>query len=596
MKARLLIFATIAGLVVSVHAPILRAGFVWDDTALVLRDPLIRSWRLIPEGFQHFLFVDATPSNFFRPLQRLSYTLEYWAFAFRPAPYHVTNILLHIATASALFFFALALFELYNLSRKLRLVLAAIVAAAWAVHPIHSAVVDYVSGRADALAALFGFIGLYFAVRALAVKGRAGLIFHAIAGLAFLAASLSKESGLIFLGIWIILILLRRATSMFIPAGIAIAFVLTIYVTLRLQADPVSVPQLGRPAPLLVRPIIAVRALAEYSALALFPVNLHVERDVESHPWGFDPASLNATAWRELQTLAGITLFALLLVWTVRARIREPLVFLLLVFGAISYAPISGLFPLNATVAEHWIYVPSAFVLLAVAVQVSSLTRDGSKRLRTTAIVITVIWMAFVGLRTFFRAQDWKNQRTFLERTIAAGGNSARMIINLAGVEITAGNFDRAEALLTTALAKEPHQPFAVLNLAAVALHRKDFSKARNLINEALTHSISAARGHEMLAVLEKEESQKVDLMRLRLASRAAPPAWSVERHYVRALGATGHPEQAIAELQSVVKTDWYRAESWKLLQEYLTRSGRNSEAQEALRYAYAYDVHLREH
>jgi hypothetical protein len=30
-----------------VYWPAQRNGFVWDDTALVLRDPLIRSWRLI---------------------------------------------------------------------------------------------------------------------------------------------------------------------------------------------------------------------------------------------------------------------------------------------------------------------------------------------------------------------------------------------------------------------------------------------------------------------------------------------------------------------------------------------------------------------
>jgi hypothetical protein len=56
-----------------VYWPALRNGFVWDDTALVLRDPLIRSWRLIPEGFRHFLFLDATGSNFYRPIQRLSF-------------------------------------------------------------------------------------------------------------------------------------------------------------------------------------------------------------------------------------------------------------------------------------------------------------------------------------------------------------------------------------------------------------------------------------------------------------------------------------------------------------------------------------------
>jgi hypothetical protein len=35
-----------------VYWPAQRNEFVWDDTALVQRDPLIRSWRLIPEGFQ----------------------------------------------------------------------------------------------------------------------------------------------------------------------------------------------------------------------------------------------------------------------------------------------------------------------------------------------------------------------------------------------------------------------------------------------------------------------------------------------------------------------------------------------------------------
>ncbi|MDQ3115381.1 MAG: hypothetical protein M3Q86_02020, partial [Verrucomicrobiota bacterium] len=49
------------------YAPALRNGFVWDDHALILRDPLIRSWQLIGEGFTHFLFTDAAASDFYRP-------------------------------------------------------------------------------------------------------------------------------------------------------------------------------------------------------------------------------------------------------------------------------------------------------------------------------------------------------------------------------------------------------------------------------------------------------------------------------------------------------------------------------------------------
>src|SRR5919197_1554999 len=109
IAAVVLVFAVFA-----TYAPALRNGFVWDDTALILRDPLIRSWRLIPEGFNHFLFVDATASDFYRPIQRLTDTIEYAAFGFWTAPYHFTNIILHAAAALAFFFFAEELLALFD--------------------------------------------------------------------------------------------------------------------------------------------------------------------------------------------------------------------------------------------------------------------------------------------------------------------------------------------------------------------------------------------------------------------------------------------------------------------------------------------------
>src|SRR5436190_24289686 len=98
----------------------MRNGFVWDDAALILRDPLIRSWRLVPEGFNHFLFVDATASDFYRPIQRLVYTIDYAAFAFRPAAYHLTSMLWHGAAAVALFFFAEELLLAFAIEQRTR--------------------------------------------------------------------------------------------------------------------------------------------------------------------------------------------------------------------------------------------------------------------------------------------------------------------------------------------------------------------------------------------------------------------------------------------------------------------------------------------
>jgi len=596
MKQRIALLAGVIAILLTAHMPVFRAGFVWDDTALVLRDPLIRSWRLIPEGFEHFLFLDATPSNFYRPLQRLTYAMEYWAFIFNPTAYHLTNILLHATAAVALFAFAMAFLRLYGWSENRRLIVAAISTAAWALHPIHSAVVDYVAGRADSLAAIFGFVGLYFAIRAVALEGRGAWKFHALTAVALLASALSKESGLIFAALWIALLLQQRRWRALVPVGIAIAFTFTIYFTLRIQAGDAQVPRLTPPAPLLVRPIIAARAMAEYAELLIAPMNLRMDRDVESHPWGFSEASMAVASWRELQTVAGVALFGTIVIWLVRVRKRDPATFTLLLLAMISYFPICGLFALNATVAEHWIYLPSAFVVVALVNQFAQLTDRRSDRLVWKLATVATVWIAFLSVRTFFRAQDWKDQRTFLEGTIATGSDSTRMLINLGALEMSEGHLDRAESLLRRALSKEPGQPFALVNLAAVALKKNDLTTARRLIEQARKNPVSEAQAQEILAAVESRQDGEINLARLRLAAHTGPPAWPIERRYVRALDQDGRTGGAVAELRAVLQTDWYRAESWQLLSDCLAKLDRKSEAALALAEARAYDVHLGRH
>ena len=594
MRQRLIICATLLFLVFVAHAPAWRATFVWDDTALVLRDPLIRSWRLIPEGFQHFLFVDATPSNFYRPLQRLTYTLEYWAFAFSPGPYHVTNILLHAGATIAFFVFALTLLKFCGIVEQRGAIIAAIAALAWGLHPVHSGVVDYVAGRADSLAALFGFAGLYCLLRALSLERGVPWKFYVLSSVAFLASALSKENGLVFAGLAIILILLTKRWKALPAFGIALVFLVTIYTTLRNRVPSVEVPQLSPPAPALVRPIIAARALAEYAGVVIAPMNLHMDRDVENHPWGYNPTSLTAGAWRELQTLAGLLVLGLLLWWMWRAWKREPAIFALLICAAISYLPVSGLFSLNANIAEHWIYIPLAFLFLAIALQVAAITAMNRAAFSWT-IAIATLWIVFLGVRTFIRARDWQNPRTFFTRTITAGGDSARMLINLGGVELSEGHLEKAETMFQRALAKNREQPFALLNLAAVALKRNDLKVARSFLERAQKKSASQAQAEEMLAMVEQKEQGQINLLRLHLASRTDPPSWAIMRRYLAGLAVSGQLPKAVAELRVLLKTEWYRAESWRLLSEYLTRLGQFEEAAKAMEQARAFDVHLKD-
>lgn len=595
MKKCLVISILVLAVVAS-YAPAARNGFVWDDTALILRDPLIRSWRLIPEGFNHFLFVDATASDFYRPIQRLTYTLEYAAFAFRPAPYHVTSILCHAAAAVALLFFAEQFLLAFGMEEKRRRLLALTAALVWAIHPVHSAAVVYVSGRADPLAAIFGFLGCYLILRSLRTTSHGSLFFLAGAGIALLLSVFSKETGLIFpvLGI-VILVLLRQWTAVLKTLVIA-AFICVIYLSLRLPAEHNPPPELGTRPPLATRPIVVARAVAEYAGLLLFPVNLHMEREVEAQ---LSPgADMTAVARRELQTLLGMSLLAAGIYWGVRARRRDRTVFALLVLGVVSYLPMSGIILLNASVAEHWLYVPSAFLFLATTVAISRFFERHETRalVRHPIPVGLACWLLFLGARTFVRTFDWKDQRTFLERTIAHGGDSARMLINLGGFEFSEGRLDLAKKHLQAALRKEPDQPLAIINLAAIALKQNEFKVARELLTRATRMPLVEAHAHELRAVLENKENGRTNLLRLRLAARTGPPNWAIEKRYVKLLHEAGATPAAILELRTCLVTGWYRAETWQLLSQLFLKTGRAKEAAIALTYANNYDVHLAQH
>jgi Flp pilus assembly protein TadD len=542
----------------------------------VLRDPFIRSWRLIPEGFRHFLFTDATASNFYRPVQRLTYTWDYAWFAFAPWGWHLTNILLHAAAAVMLFLFLEKVAFAFTESR--RSFSAAISALIWAIHPLQTSAVCYVAGRADLLAALFAFSGLYLAMR----KTRAATLG---AALSFLCAMLSKESGATVLLIWLALLLFKQQK---IWRWLIVTVVVTsLYALLRFSAQHETPPQFTPPPSLAARPILAARAWAEYAGLLIAPVHLHMERDVLPFGHGDLGTTVRLARWREFQTLLGVALIGAFIAWARWAKRRESLVFTMLFAFLLAYLPISNLFPLNANVAEHWLYFPCAF-LFATAVWTASRIPLS----KPAGMTLLLLWLGFLAWQTFTRNFDWRDQRTFLERNIAEGGDSARMLINLGLLE-TAENHPRiAIGHFTNALQRSPDQPFALLGLANAYLHERDFDQAREQLAKAEQNSFVRPKALQDLARLEfiQHGTHRLDL--LREAVQLAPDDWSIQQVYVKELADAGQLRDAISYLRDLTERQPFRAESWRLLGDLWTMAKQPDSAQRAYQRAAALDVH----
>jgi len=324
-----------------------------------------------------------------------------------------------------------------------------------------------------------------------------------------------------------------------------------------------------------------------------------MERDVETRTFGLSDASITGAAWRELQTLAGIILISAFVCWLIRERKRDRAVFLLLILVALSYLPVSGIFSLNASVAEHWLYLPTSFLFLGIALKIARQMQAApaqNRLLRPIVISALAAWILLLGGRTFMRTFDWKDQRTFLAQTMANGGRTARMLINLAGLEMSEGHLDEAKKHLQEALRKEPDQPFGVVNLAAVAIKQNNFPLAHEMLNRANGMPLVEAQAYELMTVLENKETGHANMLRMRLAARTGVASWAIEKRYVKVLDESGASAAAVNELRGCLAMQWYRADSWQLLSELLTKGGYATEAAVALAQAQAYDVHLGEH
>ena len=566
-----------------VYWPALRNGFVWDDTALVLRDPLIRSWRLIPESFGYFLFLDATASDFYRPLQRLTFTADYAVFGLdAPWGWHLTSIAIHALAAVALFALARRLIGGESAARW-----ALGIAVVWAIHPLHTSAITYIAGRADPLAAMFGFTALALGLAALDGRRLATLG----AAVCFLGALLSKESGIGALLVWFLILAWRRVGWRVFGKWAALsALVLGGYLALRFTAARTPPPP-SPPTSAAIRPILAARAVAEYAGLLVLPRTLRMERDISTVPQATPEATLRNARLREYQTLLGVLLVFGLAAWWRWAHRRAPDAALALTAAALAYVPISNLFSLNATVAEHWLYVPSAFLFLASAISLRAAQGNSKFKIQNLAFPILLLWVVFLAVRTFLRQADWKDQRTFLERTVADGGDTPRMHINLGNLEFQSGHADLAVAHYREALRRAPGQSMAWFALANVAVRTRDFATAHEALAHAEKSPLLAADILQTRAALEHLETGRDTGDLLRQAVGLAPRNWPLRKRHLEHLDEAGRTSEAARELGEFLQAQPFRADSWRLLGALLEKLRQPEAAAQAYAEAAARDV-----
>lgn len=427
----------VAGLCALVFSPALTGQFLlWDDQHHIVRNP----W-LIEGDWLHFWRFPYY--GFFIPV---SYTLWTWIYSVLPQPqtFHVFNLLLHILNCLLVARVLPALFR--ELDRK-SVFLAVLI---FALHPLQTETVAWISGGRDLLAAFFALIACFLVFEK---AGRWTLVFAASF---FFLSLLSKPQ---YLALPLALAWLsrehRRTFASWIVLSLAVAIGTSIiqneFVATRLEQ-----------VPFWMRPLIAFDALGFYARKLVWPWPLNAD-------YGRTPTLV----LREHAYLGSIVVLAgfAAAVTAAYGFKRDFKNARGLVFAALVLLPVLGLISFSgqeqSTVYDRYMYLP---MIGAAAFLV---------RITDSPVGRPILNLAVVGwaVMSFNQGFVWQNDRTLSERMIELNPKSYSALNNLAATEIKAGAFAIAAEHLRAARNLKPKVAVAISNLAHAYWEMKDLER-----------------------------------------------------------------------------------------------------------------------
>ncbi|HEX8280893.1 MAG TPA: tetratricopeptide repeat protein, partial [Chthoniobacterales bacterium] len=269
------------------------------------------------------------------------------------------------------------------------------------------------------------------------------------------------------------------------------------------------------------------------------------------------------------------------------------------VFGAawalLAYLPTSNIVELNATVAEHWLYLPSVGLLIFLAGCALDLPIRYRKGLAFAASLAVVA----LGARSAVRSSDWVDPETFYTRTIAAGGGSARLSVNLALIYSNRGDFAKAEVLLRKLVQSQPDFPVARNNLAN-ALQRQGKVEEAEKLFAAATASAGEARKeypHTWVAavnlarLLHAKSDDAGAIAVLEKARLDYPKTWEVICYHAELLNGTQGARVALPLVEDFVSRNWWHYDAQLARARLLAQAGDVEAAIAAFRFAGRLDV-----
>jgi len=454
------------------HYPALDADFTFDDFAFVADNASLRSLDDPLYFFSNSLPPEDRARGLYRPITALSYALDITLLGDGPAGLHASNLLYY--WLCCLLFFMVA-------RRYLSSAPAALAAAMlFALHPVHCEAADSITGRSELLALLFCLLALLLFLRALDRRGVARAALVAGAVVAFAAAALSKETGLMFPVVLVGHMFLFRRLDERRPWALTLPFWLLIPCYLLLRAEALGgllpTPHALAAEPALNRLMTMGAVFQEYARLMFFPLELQIDFYYQQEVGIQDGVTARGLGGVALGLLL-IGLLGLLARHALREQRAAAVGAMGLLIFFVFLAPVSNAVPTGALMAERFLFIPSAGVILLVVSALRQAALNNPRRSRA-AVGLLLLTCALFAARTHARSGEWRNTVTLWRPLAQLLPDDHRVMTNLAGGYLMYGKLEPAARLARRSLALAPGDVKALTTLGLTDLHHGKLDEA----------------------------------------------------------------------------------------------------------------------
>jgi protein O-mannosyl-transferase len=491
----------IAGLLIvailAIYAQVSRFDFVSVDDYEYVRDNDAVTSGLNAASIK-WAFHNNVAGNW-HPVTMLTHMLDCQIYGVVPGAHHFTNVLLHIANTTLLFFLLL------RMTRKLpnNLWPCSLVAAMFALHPLHVESVAWISERKDVLSGFFFMLTLWAYVRYTELKTDFGFRFDSqtrnrciawyVAGLALFALGLMSKPMLVTLPCVLVLLdwwpLQRIAKFSWRAVALSVAekipfFVLTAIfsvITVHAQKSANAVVSFSD-WPLRMRLATAVVAFAQYLGKTLVPTSLGVL---------YRHSDLTASQ------IVGATILvvSISLVALIFGRKKRYLFVGWFLFVGVMF-PVSGIAQVGEQAfADRFTYLPHIGLFMAVAWGLSEIAALRSK----LPIIVGALSVAYIPT-AFLQAQHWSDPEALFNNSLRVAPNNSTAHHYLAVLLDNRGKTNEAFVHFSEAVHYNPNNVHARCGYAYALFNQNKFSEAAEQYQAALNVEPDNVKAHYGMA------------------------------------------------------------------------------------------------